>query len=296
MFFTTHNQGGKFSASLWKMPEGAFEGDGQRMDLEEQLRISTPSSTVWSVLWDPRLEELDEDDEPGELQVVSMEHHSLRLWKLGEEGTTAKEANAIDIDPAGDRFSAVAWDPHPTSDTSELIATGVGRDIKIWDLRARRAERESISIAQAHSQTVRSLDYNPDRLHMLVSGAEDGMLKFWDVRRCAEPMKVVKGHGHWVNSIKHNNIYDQLVLSAGTDSKVKLWKMISVSSVVTNEEYEENPEGEVAEDGLIATFSDHDDSVYSVAWGDAWVFASLSYDGRMVVNQVPSAEKYSILL
>ena len=42
---------------------------------------------------------------------------------------------------------------------------------------------------------------------------------------------------------------------------------------------------EVAEDGLIATFSDHDDSVYSVAWGDAWVFASLSYDGRMVVNQ-----------
>ena len=27
---------------------------------------------------------------------------------------------------------------------------------------------------------MRSLDYNPDRLHMLVSGAEDGMLKFWD--------------------------------------------------------------------------------------------------------------------
>jgi hypothetical protein len=79
---------------------------------------------------------------------------------------------------------------------------------------------------------------------------------------------------------------------------VKLWKMISVSSVVTTEEYEEGQHdaAEPQEDGLIASFNEHEDSVYSVAWGDAWVFGSLSYDGKFVVNQVPSAEKYSILL
>jgi hypothetical protein len=43
---------------------------------------------------------------------------------------------------------------------------------------------------------------------------------------------------------------------------------------------------------------DHDDSVAAVAWSahDAWVYASLSYPGKVVVCQVPSAEKYKILL
>jgi hypothetical protein len=42
----------------------------------------------------------------------------------------------------------------------------------------------------------------------------------------------------------------------------------------------------------------HEDSVYAVAWGgaDAWVHASLSFDGRVVLDHVPSAEKYKILL
>jgi len=29
---------------------------------------------------------------------------------------------------------------------------------------------------------------------------------------------------------------------------------------------------------------------------DAWIFASLSLDGRTIVNHVPPAEKYKILL
>ena len=35
-----------------------------------------------------------------------------------------------------------------------------------------------------------------------------------------------------------------------------------------------------------------------VAWSaaDPWVFASLSYDGRVVVNRVPGQIKYKILI
>lgn len=41
-------------------------------------------------------------------------------------------------------------------------------------------------------------------------------------------------------------------------------------------------------DHLIKTFEEHEDSVYSVAWSTSgWSFASLSYDGRVVVNGVP---------
>ena len=50
-------------------------------------------------------------------------------------------------------------------------------------------------------------------------------------------------------------------------------------------------------DEVIHCYEEHEDSVYSAVWSaaDAWVFASLSYDGRLVINHVPSQEKFSIL-
>ena len=50
-------------------------------------------------------------------------------------------------------------------------------------------------------------------------------------------------------------------------------------------------------DEVIRTFEEHEDSVYRAVWSsaDAWVFASLSYDGRLVINHVPTQEKFAIL-
>lgn len=46
------------------------------------------------------------------------------------------------------------------------------------------------------------------------------------------------------------------------------------------------------------TYDEHEDSVYGCAWSahDPWVFASMSYDGRLVVNKVPKSTKYKILI
>jgi len=52
------------------------------------------------------------------------------------------------------------------------------------------------------------------------------------------------------------------------------------------------------EDGIITKYEVHEDAVYAVEWStyDAWIFASLSYDGRVVINRVPKTQKYKILL
>ena len=44
-------------------------------------------------------------------------------------------------------------------------------------------------------------------------------------------------------------------------------------------------------------FDDHEESVYAVEWSsaDPWTFASLSYDGRLVINHVPRSVKFRIL-
>jgi len=268
------------------MPEKAFDGDGGLMDLEECFRLASSSESVWTVLWDPSTEE-----DPDDMQAVSLEKFTMRHWKLGKAGLTATAANTVELDPTGEMFTAAAWNPH----TNNLIATGVGKDVLVWDLRC-KPQKAVQTIFQAHSGTIRSMDYNPDRLYTLATGAEDGTVKFWDIKNSKEPLKVLKGHSHWTSCIKYNRQYDQLVLSSGTDAVVNLWKMFSISSGPLSEEYDPTQVGDAQEDRLVAKYDDEDDSIYTVAWGDAWVYASLSYGGKLVVYQVPMQEKYGILL
>ena len=51
------------------------------------------------------------------------------------------------------------------------------------------------------------------------------------------------------------------------------------------------------EDGLVAVWTEHEESVYTAEWSaaDPWAFASLSYDGRLVIGQVPQSVKFNIL-
>jgi WD40 repeat protein len=51
-------------------------------------------------------------------------------------------------------------------------------------------------------------------------------------------------------------------------------------------------------DGKAHSYDEHEDSVYGLAWSaaDPWLFASMSYDGRLVVNKVPKNIKYKILI
>lgn len=106
-------------------------------------------------------------------------------------------------------------------------------------------------------------------------------------------------------SYRYNSFHDQLVLTSSSDSRVVLSRAASVSSepfgYLFDEEdancQEVKSQNKVS-DGVISTYEEHEDSVYAVEWStvDPWLFASLSYDGRLVINKVPRAEKYRILL
>lgn len=68
---------------------------------------------------------------------------------------------------------------------------------------------------------------------------------------------------------------------------------------VIDDETQDIPMKKVPElDREVKVFEDHEDSVYMVEWSsvEPWIFASLSYDGRLVINKVPKDEKYKILL
>ncbi|XP_048660846.1 EARP and GARP complex-interacting protein 1 isoform X2 [Marmota marmota marmota] len=165
-------------------------------------------------------------------------------------------------------------------------------------------------IENAHGQLVRDLDFNPNKQYYLASCGDDCKVKFWDTRNVTEPVKTLEEHSHWVWSVRYNHSHDQLVLTGSSDSRVILSNMVSISSepfghlvddddVSDPEEHHADEKSkEPLQDNVIATYEEHEDSVYAVDWSsaDPWLFASLSYDGRLVINRVPRALKYHILL
>jgi len=171
--------------------------------------------------------------------------------------------------------------------------------------------KQAWNVQECFSTTVRSIDFNPNKQYHLATAGDDGAVRFWDIRQTSQGPVAARtnDHSHWVWSMRYNAFHDQLILTSSSDGHVVLSSMTSISSEPfghieddVNDD-EDGTEGvkqsqEVAlKDGIIKTYDDHEDSVYAAEWScaDPWTFASLSYDGRLVINQVPRSVKFRIL-
>ncbi|XP_057597501.1 EARP and GARP complex-interacting protein 1 isoform X7 [Hippopotamus amphibius kiboko] len=202
------------------------------------------------------------------------------------------------------KFTTGRWSPHHNC---TQVATANDTAVRGWDT---RTMSQIYCIESAHGQLVRDLDFNPNKQYYLASCGDDCRVKFWDTRNVTEPVKTLEEHSHWVWNVRYNHSHDQLVLTGSSDSRVILSNMVSISSEPfghlvdeddLSDQEERRPEEKSQEpphDSVVATYEEHEDSVYAVDWSsaDPWLFASLSYDGRLVINRVPRALKYHILL
>jgi WD40 repeat protein len=217
---------------------------------------------------------------------------------------------SLDRRAADSELTAGAWDMHHSS----KLAVAQAGSVLGFDLRD-SGTAAALNIPGAHTGRIRDIDYNPNKPYCMMTCGDDCAVRFWDLRHTGASLCTLRGHSHWVWTSRYNPFHDQLVLSAGTDATVSLWRVSSISSaplldIDPDDEDMDDPaaaEGksradmgsQAAEmDALVNSFSEHEESVYAVSWSlsDAWTFASVSFDGRMVINHVPSAEKYKILL
>lgn len=187
------------------------------------------------------------------------------------------------------KFTSGKWSQH--NQGNQFIALQEC-SVKSYDIR--EPNHCAWTIEDAHGQLVRDLDCNPNKQCHIVTGGDDGSIKIWDYRNIKEPVFARNDHSHWIWNVRFNTFHDQLILSSSSDCKVLLTCAGTVSSEMAGEEDEVK---EKLADGLLQTFEQHEDSVYCVEWSsaDPWVFASLSYDGRMILSKVPKQYKYQIL-
>ena len=308
--FTAYNTGSTMKGTLWGLPDPAEYleekdgggGGGGRKSLEELVTLRDSSQApIGAGVWDA-----EGCTEASKCLLTwsgpATASEEVFVWDV--RGSAASVKSKFDVAGRDARRGegggsgqcivyTAAWDPHRPSST--ILA--IDSDIVGWDVRD-GSEKTAFSIPNAHGLSARDVDFNPNKPYCFLSCGDDGKIKFWDFRKTASPMKVLSGHSHWVTRAKFNPFHDQLVLSGSSDSTVGLWRAASISSAPLLELEGEDSDGKDVADGVIRRFDEHEDSVYGLAWSicDAWVFASLSYDGRFVVNHVPSAEKYKILL
>lgn len=247
---------------------------------------NTHSGEIRRVVWNP-IESVS--------QVVTMDDTAIRLWDMNDAATRVTGTDGGATSSSSSASSLVdlndgSWDPHHPASFVTVNQT----DVRVWDV---RAMTQTQCIARAHNDTIRSVDYNPNKPYNIATAGDDRRCMFWDLRHAARPLKILSGHTAGISQVVYNYFHDQLLLTAGTDHRVNLWTVVSISSAPLGD-LEDHTANEREGDKLIQTYTEHEDSVYSVAWSssEAWVFASLSFDGRVAISHVSPAEKYKILL
>lgn len=243
----------------------------------------------------------DEENELILLMETKLVHLDIETKKpvafISSEGLS-KNVNRLT------KLSTFSWSPHFNGNVICLVSNN-----NIYSKDLRSSSTSSWSIPQAHSQTVRDIDFNPNSQFYIASCGDDCEVKFWDIRNTSKPALKMLHHSHWLWSVRYNSFHDHLVLTSSSDGNVNLLRASTIASqpyghLIEDELDEEDTtiknmlaSKEKQSDGLILKFKDHEDSVYATEWSpnDPWIFASLSYDGRFIINKVPESEKLSIL-
>jgi WD40 repeat protein len=129
-------------------------------------------------------------------EIKSMSLQNITTWEIenGKEASPWSVHNAV-------------WSSH----NDELIAT-YGSTVAGWDV---RSSKPTFERQRAHASSIRSVDYNRNKPHHIVTGGDDATMRIWDTRNLDSPLIEVVNHTHWYVLIEENNELDcrQLVFS-----------------------------------------------------------------------------------
>uniref|UniRef100_A0A5S6Q8L2 WD_REPEATS_REGION domain-containing protein n=1 Tax=Trichuris muris TaxID=70415 RepID=A0A5S6Q8L2_TRIMR len=255
---------------IWKLCYGEEE-QGTNVDMQSLSELDTNGYRQAACFtWNPHSASCAFALLDGSLVLTDL---SSDLAVVGTKTVTASEKGV-------GRLTAGRWDPHHDCSTIALVS---GSSVSGWDV---RSLSQTYCIENAHLLRVRDLDFNPNRPYLLATAGDDCQICFWDTRQTKEKLLSLCHHSHWVFMVKYNLVHDQLLLSCSSDSKVVLSCASSLSSEQL-EAVEQNGSEEIRSaslpDGMVKVYNDHEESVYCCEWSacDPWLFASLSYDGRI---------------
>ncbi|KAF7273213.1 hypothetical protein GWI33_014065 [Rhynchophorus ferrugineus] len=227
-------------------------------------------------------------------KAASVIDNNVVLWDISE--TQAKCIRKMQLEGKHNpKFTTGKWNPHQNCNQ---FTTATETHLKTYDIRSGDL---AWHIDNVHHQLVRDVDYNMNKQYHIATCGDDGFVKIWDFRQTNQPVYARNEHSHWVWCVRFNHFHDQLILTASSDARVLLSSAASVSSenndICDLDDTKETETKQQLSDGPLQ-WCEHEDSVYCAEWSpsEPWVFASLSYDGRLLISRVKRSLKYQIML
>ncbi|XP_077302861.1 EARP and GARP complex-interacting protein 1 [Arctopsyche grandis] len=167
--------------------------------------------------------------------------------------------------------------------------------LKIWDY---RKTKEPVFLRSDHSHWVWAVRFNTFHDQLLLTGSSDARVLLTSAASISSEAISQSQHRYMDANEELDDTDKDTTLQESDDSKNYESNIeLSVSdSDATPDHNGANKEKLI--DGVLQYYEQHEDSVYCVEWSsaDPWTFASLSYDGRLVISRVPKHYKYKILL
>lgn len=327
LLLTAPEQGS--SATLWKLPESSNNFDDENNNNyndAQQSQVEQVSSLLPEGGFGANIVDLAWRGGEGEstatgADVLTLDQNGhLTQWDLAAEASVRSVDTAIESTATSNYSNyyvppRVAWDPHSAGDSVAVTHACTVR-ILDWRVDATVPTGTVNAIRHAHRGGVTAIDYNPNQPYCLATAGQDGLAKIWDLRQAKHPLLTARGgHSHWISQLQYNPFHDQLVVTAGTDGVTNLWRLSTVSSAPLvlgggggHHQHHGGGGGasstgggassDAAAPNVRVARHEGTESCYAAAWGaaDAWIYLTVAYDGKVVLQHVPSKEKYKILL
>lgn len=188
------------------------------------------------------------------------------------------------------RIRSIDFNPN----SQYYLASG-GDDCRanFWDLR--KTNTPALHL-QTHTHWIWSIRYNPFHDQLVLSAGSDARVALMRVQSIAsEPFGQMTDYdeeiGDPLNEADNQSIDSQKIKGENFSEDAPKDK-----SDDRDQNDASNKEPKQLDDEVIKVYEEHDDSVYAAEWAsDPWIFASLGFESRLVINKVPKAEKFSIL-
>lgn len=155
----------------------------------------------------------------GRLATGDCKKH-IYVWDPQEAGWAV---DAMPFRGHTDSVEDLAWSPN---EADVFASCGVDRTVRIWDARERRHSMLSI---EAHATDVNVISWNPVNVapFLMVSGADDGSFKVWDLREFSAdaPVAHFKYHTGPITSVEWHPTDENTMVVASDDDQVTIWDM-----------------------------------------------------------------------
>lgn len=268
-------------------------------------------------------------------KICTMEPQSLVLWDVEsgkEENELKVDFDSLDLLSRENKITKFRWSPHShcsilglavsnqilakdiRSDKADawridagsqvvknldfnpnaqyyLASCGEDCQFKIWDI---RKTSEPVVSMLNHSHWIWSVRYNLYHDQLILTCSSDCRVVLSRVSSFAsQPFGHLLDADDTANESTVNED-EELANEASTNEASTNKNELITDNLTESTSFSQKK----LDDGVVSVFSEHEDSVYAAEWSNAdpWIFASLSYDGRLAINRVPVTEKYNLLI